>query len=72
MLLIIMSEEADLLLLFEPNAEYEIWSPFDAFEAAAVLRQMLEANQSQEQGREKCKTREDTEHTLKTGKPLKN
>ena len=29
---------------FESGAEYEIWSPFDSYDAAEKLRQMLEEN----------------------------
>ncbi len=29
---------------FESGAEYEIWSPYDSYDAAEKLRQMLEEN----------------------------
>jgi len=39
----ITQEEASF---FESGAEYEIWSPYDSYDAAAKLRQMLEENKS--------------------------
>lgn len=37
-------DDEKLLLehFFKPNAEYEIWSPYDAFEAADILLELLE------------------------------
>jgi len=29
---------------FESGAEYEIWSPYDSYDAAEKLRQMMEEN----------------------------
>ncbi len=37
----ITSEEESF---FESGAEYEIWSPYDSFDAAKKLQQMLEEN----------------------------
>jgi len=39
----ITQEEASF---FESGAEYEIWSPYDSYDAAAKLQQMLEENKS--------------------------
>ncbi len=35
-------EETPVESLLQPGAEYEIWSPFDAHEAAETLQAMLE------------------------------
>lgn len=37
----ITSEEASF---FESGAEYEIWSPYDSYDATEKLQQMLEEN----------------------------
>ena len=37
----IASEEA---AFFEPGKQYEIWSPYESYSAAAVLTKMLEEN----------------------------
>lgn len=34
--------ETSVEALLQPDAEYEIWSPFDAYEAAATLQAMLD------------------------------
>ncbi|MDQ3042619.1 MAG: hypothetical protein M3R11_09640 [Acidobacteriota bacterium] len=39
----ITSEEESF---FESGAEYEIWSPYDSYDAAEKLQQMLEENKS--------------------------
>ena len=39
----IIQEEASF---FESGAEYEIWSPYDSYDAAEKLQQMLEENKS--------------------------
>ena len=35
-------EETSVESLLQPGAEYEIWSPFDAYEAAETLQAMLD------------------------------
>jgi hypothetical protein len=41
-------EERILELYFKANAEYEIWSPYDAFEAADILLELLEKEKQNE------------------------
>ena len=38
-------EETDLL---KPDLNYSVWSPYDAFEAANTMLQVLKSNQSNE------------------------
>jgi hypothetical protein len=42
--------EKEEALTLKPGTEYEIWSPYDAYEAASQLQQLLdEHNQSSDQ-----------------------
>jgi hypothetical protein len=44
-----MEDEKHILeLYFKANAEYEIWSPYDAFEAADILLELLEKEKQNE------------------------
>ena len=36
------TDETSVEMLLQPGAEYEIWSPFDAYEAAETLQAMLD------------------------------
>jgi hypothetical protein len=39
-------EEDKLLAHFRPGVSYPVYSPYDAYEAAAALRQLLEAEKT--------------------------
>lgn len=36
----------DLLPKLEPNAQYEVWTPFDAYQAADALRRVLDEDRA--------------------------
>ncbi len=49
-LIIELAENDDEKLALTPNAQYEVWSPLDAFEAADTLQKMLEEHKNQNHG----------------------
>lgn len=43
-----MNHDPEEAMYFEADASYEIWSPYDAYEAARILEAMLAANSDEE------------------------
>jgi hypothetical protein len=41
-----LMEEDKLLAYFQPGGSYPVWSPYDSYEAAAVIHRMLESDEN--------------------------
>lgn len=40
--------EKDETLMLQPGTEYEIWSPYDSYEAASQMQQLLDVHKKSE------------------------